>query len=173
MLLQNFFRTNLMQILTFTEVASSANATYPLAVIDQCIGNIRHVRWLSFRKYQHHRNNAQACGWELCKALLLKPLKEMHRLCEALHTLCLTRWCCLCREGLETLYTAGGRKFIVWEVSAGDVLPLINTINDLLNQVNQILTSLGVLDTKPDALRTYTRGFVVSALKTEIYPRGS
>ncbi len=67
-----------------------------------------------------------------------------------------------CREGLEVLYTAGGRKFIVWEISAGDVLPLVNTINGYLNEVNHILRGLGVLDAQPDALKTYCRGFVVS-----------
>jgi hypothetical protein len=66
-----------------------------------------------------------------------------------------------CRNGLEVLYAAGARKFIVWHVSAGDVVPLVNTMNNLLNTMNTILVGLGQIDAKPNALKTFTKGFVV------------
>jgi hypothetical protein len=39
------------------------------------------------------------------------------------------------REGLEALHAAGGRRFMVWQFVAGESVPLVNTINGLLNQV--------------------------------------
>ena len=59
------------------------------------------------------------------------------------------------------LYAAGARKFIVWHVSAGDVVPMVNTMNNFLNLINTILTGLGQLEAKPNALKAYTKGFVV------------
>ena len=38
---------------------------------------------------------------------------------------------------------------------------MINSINGLLNRVNQILNNLGVIETHMDAMRNYTKGFVV------------
>lgn len=62
---------------------------------------------------------------------------------------------------METLYAAGARKFIVWHVSAGDVVPLVNTMNNLLNLINTILVGLGQIEAKPNVLKAYTKGFVV------------
>lgn len=41
LVLQNFFRTNLLTILTYTEMATTAEATYPLAMINEVSKLIR------------------------------------------------------------------------------------------------------------------------------------
>ena len=41
-------------------------------------------------------------------------------------------------EGLEALHAAGGRRFMVWQFVAGESVPLVNTINGLLNQVRHL-----------------------------------
>ncbi|EIE18330.1 hypothetical protein COCSUDRAFT_60297 [Coccomyxa subellipsoidea C-169] len=63
-------------------------------------------------------------------------------------------------DGLTTLYTAGARKFIVWQTPAGESVPLVNTINELLNMVNFILRGLGAVDAQTNAVKIYTKGFV-------------
>ena len=69
-----------------------------------------------------------------------------------------------CSDGLTTLYAAGARKFIVWQTPAGESVPLVNTINELLNMVNFILRGLGAVDAQTNAVKIYTKGFVVGFL---------
>ena len=71
------------------------------------------------------------------------------------------------REGLEALHAAGARKFLVWDVVAGEIVPLVNTLNGLLNNVNSALAQVNKalnrrlgLTAKPDALKSWTKTFV-------------
>jgi hypothetical protein len=70
----------------------------------------------------------------------------------------------LSRDGLEELYQAGARKFVVWDLCAGEAVPLANTLNNLMNTVNAILQGLRALDAHQNALRDFTRTFVVGWL---------
>ncbi|KAK9918501.1 hypothetical protein WJX75_004512 [Coccomyxa subellipsoidea] len=63
-------------------------------------------------------------------------------------------------DALATLYAAGARKFIVWQTPAGESVPLVNTINELLNMVNFVLRGLGTVDAQTNAVKVYTKGFV-------------
>ncbi|BDA51463.1 probable phosphatidylcholine-sterol acyltransferase at N-terminal half [Coccomyxa sp. Obi] len=63
-------------------------------------------------------------------------------------------------EGLQKLYAAGGRKFIVWHTPAGESVPLVNTINELLNMVNFVLRGLSIVDAQTNTVKIYTKGFV-------------
>ena len=67
----------------------------------------------------------------------------------------------VCRDGLEELYQAGARRFVVWDLCAGEAVPLANTLNSLMNTVNAILQGLRALDAKQNALRDFTKTFVV------------
>lgn len=63
------------------------------------------------------------------------------------------------------LYGAGARKFVVWQTPAGEAVPLVNTINELLNMVNFVLRGIGTVDAQTNAVKLYTRGFVVGRLR--------
>ena len=76
--------------------------------------------------------------------------------------------CHACSDALATLYAAGARKFIVWQTPAGESVPLVNTINELLNMVNFVLRGLGTVDAQTNAVKVYTRGFVVSHCMTDL-----
>ena len=39
------------------------------------------------------------------------------------------------RQGLEALYKAGGRRFLVWGMVATDCVPVVTLLNGYLNQV--------------------------------------
>lgn len=73
-----------------------------------------------------------------------------------------------CSDALATLYAAGARKFIVWQTPAGESVPLVNTINELLNMVNFVLRGLGTVDAQTNAVKVYTKGFVVSHCMTDL-----
>jgi hypothetical protein len=75
--------------------------------------------------------------------------------------------CHACSDALATLYAAGARKFIVWQTPAGESVPLVNTINELLNMVNFVLRGLGTVDAQTNAVKVYTKGFVVSHCMTD------
>jgi hypothetical protein len=88
--------------------------------------------------------------------------------------------CCLHvhRQGLETLYAAGGRKFLVWELIAADVIPIFNHVNKLVNDVNAILDAAHAAAGQklpaeqqllpPDQFCAYVAAFVVrSAFQAE------
>lgn len=68
----------------------------------------------------------------------------------------------LCRDGLEQLYAAGARRFAVWDLCAGEAVPLANTLNSLMNTVNAILQGIRALDARQNALRDFTKTFVAS-----------
>lgn len=72
----------------------------------------------------------------------------------------------MCRDGLEELYQAGARRFVVWDLCAGEAVPLANTLNSLMNTVNAILQGLRALDAHQNALRDFTKTFVVGALNS-------
>lgn len=77
---------------------------------------------------------------------------------------------CACRQGLEQLYAAGGRKFLVWELIAADVIPVVNHVNTLVNYINAVLDAAHIaLGQKlaaeqllaPNQFRAYVAAFVV------------
>jgi len=70
-----------------------------------------------------------------------------------------------CRDGLEQLYSAGARRFAVWDLCAGEAVPLAHTLNNLMNTVNAILQGIRALDARQNALRDFTKTFVVSSLE--------
>ena len=76
--------------------------------------------------------------------------------------------CNACSDALAKLYAAGARKFIVWQTPAGESVPLVNTINELLNMVNFVLRGLGTVDAQTNAVNVYTKGFVVSYFMTNL-----
>ena len=71
----------------------------------------------------------------------------------------------MCRDGLEELYQAGARRLVVWDLCAGEAVPLANTLNSLMNTVNAILQGLRALDAHQNALRDFTKTFVVGGPK--------
>lgn len=68
------------------------------------------------------------------------------------------------RDALERLYSAGARRFAVWDLCAGEAVPLAHTLNNLMNTVNAILQGIRALDARQNALRDFTKTFVVSGL---------
>jgi len=70
-----------------------------------------------------------------------------------------------CRDGLEQLHSAGARRFAVWDLCAGEAVPLAHTLNNLMNTVNAILQGIRALDARQNALRDFTKTFVVSSLE--------
>lgn len=51
---------------------------------------------------------------------------------------------------------------MVWHTPAGESVPLVNTINELLNMVNFVLRGLSIVDAQTNTVKIYTKGFVVS-----------
>jgi hypothetical protein len=76
----------------------------------------------------------------------------------------------VCRDGLEELYQAGARRVVVWDLCAGEAVPLANTLNSLMNTVNAILQGLRALDAHQNALRDFTKTFVVGGLEEPLLP---
>ncbi|CAL5229525.1 g12865 [Coccomyxa viridis] len=67
------------------------------------------------------------------------------------------------RDALEDLYKAGARRFAVWDLCAGELVPLAHTLNNLMNTVNAILQGIRALDARQNALRDFTKTFVDTA----------
>ena len=70
----------------------------------------------------------------------------------------------LCRDALEQLYSAGAKRFAVWDLCAGEAVPLAHTLNNLMNTVNAVLQGIRALDARQNALRDFTKTFVVGGL---------
>ena len=67
----------------------------------------------------------------------------------------------VCRDGLEELYQAGARRFVVCNLCAREAVPLANTLNGLMNTFNATLQGLRALEAHQNALRDFTTTFVV------------
>ena len=52
----------------------------------------------------------------------------------------------------------------MWDLCAGEVVPLAHTLNNLMNTVNAILQGIRALDARQNALRDFTKTFVVGNL---------
>ncbi len=52
----------------------------------------------------------------------------------------------------------------MWDLCAGETVPLAHTLNNLMNTVNAILQGIRALDARQNALRDFTKTFVVGAL---------
>ena len=50
----------------------------------------------------------------------------------------------------------------MWDLCAGETVPLAHTLNNLMNSVNAILQGIRALDARQNALRDFTKTFVVS-----------
>ena len=65
------------------------------------------------------------------------------------------------RLALESLYRAGGRRFIVWDILAGELLPLVGTVNWLVNILNDVLAHAHKQAPQQDVFKTYVGNFCV------------
>ena len=54
----------------------------------------------------------------------------------------------------------------MWDLCAGEAVPLANTLNSLMNTVNAILQGIRALDARQNALRDFTKTFVVRSCMT-------
>ncbi len=57
---------------------------------------------------------------------------------------------------------------MVWHTPAGESVPLVNTINELLNMVNFVLRGLSIVDAQTNTVKIYTKGFVVSFIQVSL-----
>ena len=52
----------------------------------------------------------------------------------------------------------------MWDLCAGEAVPLAVTLNNLMNTVNAVLQGIRALDARQNALRDFTKTFVVSCV---------
>ena len=53
----------------------------------------------------------------------------------------------------------------MWDLCAGEAVPLAHTLNNLMNTVNAILQGIRALDARQNALSDFTKTFVVSVAR--------